>query len=913
MTDFTVEDLRCEYRRDPLGIDNPAPRLSWRLSTSDPARRGLAQSAYQVLAATRPDLLTDGRADLWDSGKVASDQSVLVPYAGRPLRSGERAYWTVRAWGEQGNVSDAAPAAFFEAGLPTPADWAGAEWIGGGLAGGPRTSVPAPMLRRVFTLDAVPEGGARLYVSALGLHRVTLNGQHVGADELAPGWTDYKKRVQYQTYDVTGLLRPGRNVLAATLGDGWYSGHVEWRGRQRYGDRPLLLACVKTAGEGGEAILTTGTDWKAGYGPLLQADLLMGEHYDARRETPGWDTDPDFDDSGWLPAAAFPAPAGMAVVAQQGPTVRAFEELTPVVDPVSVPKWPAPDYLFDFGQNLVGRVRLRVKGPAGATVRLRFAETLKDGPAAPLPGGGIYTENLRSADQTDYYTLKGDPDGETWEPAFTFHGFRYVEAVGLPEPPTRETLTAVVLHSDTPKTGDFECSDPLVNQLQKNIDWGQRGNYVDIPTDCPQRDERLGWTGDAQVFVRTAAFNRDVAGFFHKWLQDLEDAQAESGSYPSIAPDTAVVPGDGGPAWADAGIICPWTVYQCYGDAKVLADRYESMKRFLAYLESTAVDGIRCPLDSKFHCYGDWLALDGSGRTEGGTPKDLIGTAFLAHDARLMAKVATVLGRPDDAAHYEKLFDTTRAAFRKRFVTGEGLIIPGTQTAYVLALHFDLLPPDLRPGALEALVRDIERRGNKLSTGFVGSPYLPHVLTENGRLDVAYRLLHQKGWPSYLYAVTQGATTIWERWDGWTHDKGFQTPGMNSFNHYAYGAIGSWLYEKVAGLDGDEVAPGYKKLVLRPRPEGSGLTHARAHLDTVYGRAESAWRLPEGRGIEWDVTVPPNTTATAYVPAAGGASSVTENGAPASQAAGVTPLRDEDGRAVFSLAPGTYRFAAPYG
>jgi alpha-L-rhamnosidase len=568
--------------------------------------------------------------------------------------------------------------------------------------------------------------------------------------------------------------------------------------------------------------------------------------------------------------------------------------------------------VFDFGQNLVGKLRVRVRGEAGTTLKLRYAEVLKGGPLAT--SGPIYTDNLRSARQQDVYTLKGDPDGETFETRFTFHGFRYVEASSLGKNPEILDITAVVLHSDIPKSGDFECSDPLVNQLQKNIDWGQRGNYVEIPTDCPQRDERLGWTGDAQVFARTAAFNRDVAGFFAKWLQDLRDAQGPNGEYPSVAPNTAVVPGDGGPAWADAGVICPWTLYLCYGDPAFLADGYDSMRRFLSYLEETSRDYIRCYDDyPHFKGFGDWLALDGGlGNVQGRTPKDLLGTAFFAHVADLLSRAAYALGKEEDGRAYRALFERVRGAFQARFVTPAGLLAANTQTACVLALHFDLLAPEHRPVAANQLVRDIRERGTKLSTGFTSSHYLTHVLTETGHLDIAYALLQQKGWPSWLYAVTQGATTIWERWDAWTPEKGFQDAGMNSFNHYAYGAVGAWLYEIVAGIDADPAHPGYKHTVFKPRP-GGGLSHAKAALRSPYGPVSSAWRTLDNGDWEWEITVPANATGTAHVPCDESAT-VTEEGndtppgMPAEGAEGVTYLRRENGANVYALQSGSYRF-----
>jgi alpha-L-rhamnosidase len=889
-TELQPTQLTCEYRTNPLGIDVVQPRLSWLLESDE---RGQRQTAYQILVASSPEQLGDDQGDLWDSGKVESDRSIQVVYAGSGLRSGARCWWKVRVWDKDGQPSAYSAPAWWEIGLLAREDWS-AQWIGAPLAGGPHTTSPAPFTRTQFTLEQ-PAARARLYITALGLYEAHLNGQVVGDDLLAPGWTDFAKRVRYQVYDVTDMLQPGENALGAVLGDGWYCGHVGWRGREFYGDRPKLLAQLQiTFADGSTRVITSDADWKVTFGPILESDMQMGESYDARRELPGWDT-PGYDDAGWWPATVF-ADSGAALVATNGPSIRRQEELRPI-EVRELVGFPNSRWIFDLGQNMVGWVRLRVSGPAGATVSMRFAEVLN-------PDGTLYTTNLRNARNSDYYTLKGAGE-EVWEPHFLFHGFRYVELNGFPGRPSDDTITGVVVHSDTPTTGEFECSDPLINQLQHNIEWGQKGNFVDVPTDCPQRDERLGWTGDAQVFVRTAAYNKDVAGFFTKWTQDLEDAQSPEGAYPMFAPN----PGggvDGGPAWADAGVICPWTIYLCYADTRLLEQRYESMQRFVGFWAETSRDGLRnYPEYKGWHGFGDWLALDGSVDRFGITPKDLIGTAFFAYSAHLLGRIASALGKSADAERYEALFQDVRRAFQRQFVTSGGLLAAQTQTAYVLALHFDLLPEELRPAAAAALVRDIKQRDNHLSTGFVGTPYLPFVLTEAGELETAYALLKQTAWPSWLYSVTQGATTIWERWDGWTHDRGFQDPSMNSFNHYAYGAIGAWMFAVVAGIDADPQHPGYKHSVLRPQP-GGGLTHARAALATPYGRVASDWRL-EGNTFSWQVTVPANTTATAYVPAAEG-DEVLEGGAPAEQAAGVTFLRREAGAAVYTLGAGTYRF-----
>jgi alpha-L-rhamnosidase len=578
----------------------------------------------------------------------------------------------------------------------------------------------------------------------------------------------------------------------------------------------------------------------------------MGEAVDLRSEAQGWDR-ADFDDQAWWPVETPEVQAHL--VAQYGPIMRRFENLAPVTV-TERPQWPRSRYILDLGQNMVGHVRLRTTGQNGRTVALRYAERLdKD--------GSLYTANYRSARSNDFVTLAGNGE-ETVEPNLTFHGFQFVEVSGVDEPPVKDALHGVVVHSDWTPTGKFECSEPLVNKLFQNTFWGWKGNSLDVPTDCPQRDERLGWTGDAQVFVRTATYLADVQSFFEKYVQDLEDAQNDHGQIPAIAPDTGVVGGDGGPAWADAFVICPWAIYTAYGDDAILRKHYPAMKRWLASLELSSRNLIRShPSYEGFKGFGDWLS------TNAETPIDLIGTAFYAHSAGIMAGIAESLGRADDAAEFAELRSKVKEAFQRRFVTGDGLVASGTQTAYVLALHFDLLPPEARPSAVTALVDDIKSRGWKLSTGFVGTPYLLHVLTTEGRLDVAYRLLLQKQWPSWLYPVTQGATTIWERWDGWTEDKGFQDPGMNSFNHYAYGAVCDWLFATVAGIEPAE--PGYRRIRLAPRP-GGGLTYTHASLETLHGTVASRWEIADGR-LTWTIVIPANTSATVYLPpeASGGA------------------------------------------
>ena len=886
--------LRCNHLDNPLGVHAAAPRLSWRLATD--GRRGARQASYRIVVSTQ----RHGLSDLWDSGRVHSDATTEIAYRGRALASRQRAWWRVEVWDERNRRSESAPA-FWEAGLLTRQEWRGA-WIGAALAGGPETGAHSPYLRTIFNVGK-KIASARLYATALGVYEFHLNGQRVGHDVFTPGWTEYKKRVQYQTSDVTALLRPGANAAGAILGDGWYCGHIGWRERNYYGERPALFAqLVLTFTDGSTQTIVTDGAWKTAFGAIVESDLIHGETHDARRELTGWD-EPGYDDGAWLPATRLADPA-IEISPMLGPTVRATQELKPVAPPTKIIIWPSSIWVFDLGQNMVGRVRLHVRGKAGQVVRLRFAEMLN------AADGTIYTENLRAARQTDHYILRGDPRGETWESRFTFHGFRYVEISGHPDTLLPDAITGIVLHSDTPRTGIFSCSDRLINQLQSNIDWGQRGNFLEVPTDCPQRNERLGWMGDAQVFSRTAAWNRDVASFFTKWQRDISDAQGAEGQMPSVAPHIEGVGSDGGPAWADAAAICPWTMYLCYGDKELLAEHFESLTKFIGYMETKARNLIRSHPDTDvWHGYGDWLALDGSGNVFGNTPKDLIGTAMFAYSTTLVAKMARVLGRTSDAVRYERLAGRIRRAYQKRYLTDDGVATGLTQTSYVLTLQFDLAPAALRPKLLAELVRDIEQRGNKLTTGFVGASYLPHVLSRFGRADLAYKLLHQKAWPSWLYAVTQGATTIWERWDGWTQEKGFQDKGMNSFNHYSYGAIGSWLYAVVAGVDLDPAQPGFKHILLQPQPGGE-LTSARGVLQSLHGEILSAWKLRAGR-FEWEVVVPPNTTATARFPVPKSAR-ITEGTKPLARSAGVSAVKTAGGAATCTLAAGHYKFTATW-
>jgi len=1120
-----VGALRCEYRDDPLGIDVAQPRLSWVLTG---AEAGARQTAYQVQVASTREKLAAGQGDRWDSGRVESDQTNQIVYAGGALRSREDCFWRVRAWDQAGQATAWSVPARWSMGLLAPGDWQ-ASWIGydqatlppagkvvprpnlgglkwlrlpgkqtrrgsyaawfrlafevpadralsravlalscdnecavrcngqpvgracrwestalldvraalkpganvlalratnsdflppfvigrltlefetgaptlipldkqrvkaaaegldgwdqpgfddqawaapdeGGTPWGTGTladigTPPAPYLRRAFTLDK-PVARATVHATALGLYELRLNGRPVqGKDVLTPGWTDYRKRVHYQTYDVSAALRPGANVLGAVLGDGWYSGCLAFTGRRAwYGAHPRLLCqLVVDHPDGTTTVVASDASWRASYGPIQRGDLLLGCIYDARRALPGWDA-PGFDDRAWSPvhttgssapaagvadvtarlaalvkddrlaldvtnesmggdpifgqvkslrvtyraggqqavktaaenarlelagpgltiikaeygASGTPsaAPAQRLVQAASAEPVRRQEELPTVK--LTEPKPGC--WTFDLGQNMVGWVRLRVSGQPGQQLTVRHGEMLN-------PDGTVYSANLRSASSTDVYYLRGGGE-EVLEPSFTFHGFRYVEVRGLTARPDPAMVTGIVVHSDLRRTGEFACSHPLLNQLFHNIIWGQKGNYLEVPTDCPQRDERAGWTGDTQFFMRTGAFNYDVAAFFTRWLVTMcQDSQHGDGSYAHVAPDLGL--GAGSTAWGDAALLCTYQLWQIYGDTRALAQHWDAFERYMAWLGRKAKGGI-----ASVGGFGDWLNLGG------GALKEVIDTAYYAHLARLMAEMATALGKTADAQRYSQLRADIQAAFTQAFLAPDGTLKNSSQTGYALAFTMDLIPADRRQQATERFVREIERHRWHLATGFIGTPRLLPGLSAAGRDDVAYRVLLQEDYPSWLFQVKLGATTMWERWDGWTPDRGFQSIGMNSFNHYAFGAVGEYLYTAVAGIETD--GPGFRRLLIRPRP-GPGLTWAKATYDSINGPVRSAWRVDGGK-LSLDVTLPPNTSAKVYVPA--------KDPASVQAPAGTRLLPAEGGCAVLAAPAGTWRFEA---
>lgn len=896
MSDLRLSRLRCEYLVDPLGIDERAPRLSWQL---DSPLRGARQLAWRLRVASTAEKLARGEADRWDSGRVAGDRTTHVAYAGAPLQSRDACHWQVEAWVTADSLNgterliQSAPA-LWTMGLLQPADWS-ARWIAADpaiLARDPQAVTPTltepgtpAVFRRRLDLPAKPVR-ATLYASARGVFELALGGQRVGEDLFAPEWTDYDKRIHYRTYDVTALLAAGANEITATLGDGWWTGYVGWQEqRGRYGslENSLLVQLEVELADGRR--LTVGTDgtWTCATGPILSSDFQMGETYDARR-TP----------SDWLPAREVAAPAA-PLVAQRAEPVRITETLAPVSHREIAPGV----HLYDLGQNLTGWVRLRVEAPAGTRVQLRHGERLN-------PDGTLYTANLRRARATDVYVCRGG-GLEVYEPHFTFHGFQYVELTGLPGAPRPDAVTACVIHSATPPAGHFECSHAGVNRLWLNGLWSQRDNFLSVPTDCPQRDERLGWMGDAQVFFRTATCNMDVAAFFTKWMIDVEDAQTPDGVFPDIAPrlrediNWVGLGNLGGAAgWADAGIVIPYTFWRVYGDLRLVERHWGAMVRWLDWIERHNPDGLR--LNQLANNYGDWLCIPSDTSFGTHSPmKNLLATAYWADDAAKLARLARALGRDTEAARFDAMFRKVRAAFQREWVRPDGRMAVETQTAYLLGLAFNLIPDDLRAAAAGHLVANLRALDWHLSTGFIGIGHLNPQLTLAGHADVAYRLLLQETYPSWLFPVLQGATTIWERWDSWTIAGGFHKDGMNSFNHYSLGSVGEWLFRHVAGIELDPEEPGYQRFVLRPWP-GAGLDFARATYRTMHGEIASHWRR-DGDRFTWTVTVPANCRATVLLPSEPDTAVTTD---------GLTPA-GRDGRGLRVEAPaGTYTFTSTF-
>lgn len=837
-----IKNLRCEYIKNPIGEQKL--KFSWVLDSEE---REVLQTSYRIQISKWDDSF---KSLLWDSGVVKSDNSINVEYKGPQLESRTHYYYRVMISDNKNNKSFWSKTNFFETGILDKKEWQ-AVFISCGASESSGFSSSSPLLRKEFNANG-EFVFARVYVTSLGLYELWLNGQRVGEDLLTPGWTNYNKRLQYQTYDVTAMLKKGANAIGAMLGNGWYKGYLAgWveDSKERYGKKTaLLLQLHITYTDRSEQVILSDKSWKTIAGPILMSELYHGESYDARLESPGWNN-PGFDDNTWVPVSKLEVNKEI-LVAQEGVPIRKIETITPQ----KIIKTPCGKTVIDMGQNMVGWVRFTVRGTKGDRVVLKHAEVLdKD--------GNFYTENLRSAKQTIEYILKGEGE-ECFEPHFTYQGFRYVKLEEYPGEPRLEDFTGIVIHSVMKKTGNFECSNDLVNQLQRNILWSQKGNFVDIPTDCPQRDERLGWTGDAQVFARTACFNMDTALFFKKWLRDLKSEQLENGSVPYVIPSVIEDRGNSSCGWGDAAVICPWTVYLCYGDLQILEDQYDSMKAWIEYIYSQAENGLLW--NTGFH-FGDWLALDAKEDSYfGATPNDLIATAFYAYSTSILVKTARLLKKNKDAKRYRELHENIVKTFQREFFTPSGRLAVPTQTAHVLVLMFNLVKEKDRKCTINTLVKYLKENKWHLNTGFLGTPYLCHVLSSNGHTDIAYKLLLQTDYPSWLYQVSKGTTTIWEHWDGIKKDGSFWSANMNSFNHYAYGSIGDWLYRVVAGIDTSEKKAGYKYIILKPQPCRK-LEWAAAEFESVYGLIRIKWYYKNGM-MRIEVTIPHNTKASLILP-----------------------------------------------
>lgn len=876
---LSISDQTVNYKTNPVGIDATDLRFSWKINSQ---LRNTLQKAYELRVASRKDDLIKNKDLVWQSGKIESDQSVHIAYTGTPLKSKQRYYWQVRVSDNQKNNSSWSEIQYFETGMGNIAEWS-AKWIEteeitNGASG------PVPMFFKSFSIGS-PIKSARLYMTAHGIYEAKLNGKKISENLLTPGWTTYTKRLQYQTYDVTALLTPGENAALVSVGDGWYRGFLEWnKKRNWYGKEAGLLYQLEIVkADGSKQVINSDASWKSSYdGPIRAADIYNGETFDSRLDVPVTSKST----SKWKGVRVMETSLDN-LVAQEAPAVIRHERFKPVKF-ITTPKG---ENVVDFGQNLVGWVQVKVKGKKGDVIKINHAEVLDK-------EGNFYTDNLRGAQQEIKYTLNGEE--QLLEPHFTFQGFRYIK-ITYPGKLDESNLTGVAIYSDMAPTGFFTSSDKLINQLQHNIQWGQKGNFVDVPTDCPQRDERLGWTGDAQVFFNTAAYNMNVAPFFKKWLNDLKADQYENGKVPAVIP-LMKRGNDGSAGWADVATIIPWDYYRAYGDKGLLASQYNSMTKWVDYISSVAQNYL---WNNGSH-YGDWLFYTMADDRDGKaalTDKHLIAQTFYAASTQNVINAAEVLGYKEDIAKYTALLKNVKDAFMKEYVTPAGRLVSSSQTAYVLALNFDMLPEALRAQAAARLAENIKSYKDHITTGFLGTPYICHVLSRFGYDDVAYKLLFQESYPSWLYPVKMGATTIWERWDGIKPDGTFQATSMNSFNHYAYGAIGDWMYKRAAGLNAAE--PGYKKIRIAPTPGGK-FTSVTAKLETLYGSLQSSWKM-EGSRFILDVIVPVNTQATVVFPNSAGAR-ITENNIDIEKLKYLKKRKDDSRNESVELGSGSYHF-----
>ncbi len=887
VSDIRVADLRCEYLKEPLGIDIGQPRLSWVLESE---KRGQRQTAYQILVASSKEKLDANDGDIWDNGKVESDQSIHVVYKGSALRSRMRCWWKVRVYDRDGQASAWSEPSRWEMGLLEKSDWQG-KWIGMPVETLQNALLASPFLRKEFLLGKAVRR-ARAYISGLGYYELYLNGKKVGDHVLDPAFTRYDKRALYVTYDVTEQLKRGNNAVGVILGNGWYNRHDDeiwdfhkapWRAN------PAVLCQIEVEfTDGTTQVIASDASWKATTGPIV-FNSIRGEVYDAQLEMTGW-CQVGFDDSKWASAAVASGPKGK-LCAQMLPAIKVAK----TIEPVKVTEPKPGIFVFDMGQNFAGRPQLKVSGPKGTKIVLKYSDLLAaDGTVDQSRYIQVKNTLLikHGNFQTDTYILKGQGQ-EVWEPRFLYHGFQYVEIHGFPGKPTLENLRGRVIHTSFEPAGQFECSDELLNKIQKATLWSYLSNFQGYPTDCPQR-EKNGWTGDAHLACETGLYNFDSASAYTKWMNDFADEQKENGMLPGIVPtggwgyDIRWMKGPQwrggfGPAWDSAYILIPWYLYQYCGDVRILEEHYNGMKKYVDFLKERNPDYI-CGTG-----LGDWCPA-----TEQ-TDKKVTSTGYYYADAEIISKIAELLGRLDDAKKYRQLAGKVKEAFNKEFFEpAASRYSGGTQTANSCALYHGLIPEQQREEVLHNLLANIERHGGHLDAGILGTKYLLNSLTDAGKADVVFKMATQRTYPSWGHWIEQGATTLWEDWDG-----------VGSHNHIMFGPVSEWFYKALAGINVDANVPGFKRIVIKPQVVGD-LKWVRAKHFCMYGDIESWWRKYE-RKVSLDVTIPVNTTAVVFVPASD-ANNVTENGKKANEAEGVRFLRSDPGRAVFEVGSGRYSF-----
>lgn len=873
---LAVADLKCEYLENPLGIDATAPRLGWKMQT---VREGARQVAFQVQAASTPEKLAAGEADLWDTGKQNSIQSAHMRYAGKPLASRQQCFWRVKVWDEAGNESPWSPAAYWEMALLDAAEWQ-ASWIRHpDFTDGQNESKPAPFFRKNFTVNGLP-GKARAYVTGLGYFELYINGKKVGDHLLDPVKTRYDKAVRYLVHDITDLLKPGENTVGMVLGTGWYNhfANAVWGfNKAPWRAYPEALCQLEITGaDGNRQVISSDATWKTAQGPIRFDGIRNGETFDARLEMPGW-SEGWFNDSDWQQAVVSQGPAG-ALRPQMIQPIKATKE----VKPVSVTEIEPGVWVFDLGQNIAGFSRLKVSGPRGTEISMKMGEKL-------YPDGRVEQKQilrfLRSGDaQTDRYILKGEGE-EVWHPRFVYHGFQYVEVRGLPAPPTLETITGVVLHTAFEEHGSFACSDPILNRTQQNMLWSFVGNYHGLPTDCPHR-EKIGWTGDAHLVAETGLFFFDIASAYQKWLDDFVDEQQENGDLPGVIPSSGwgynfgknpeTRPLGYGPQWEGAVVQMTWDFYRFTGDTAVLNRYYPTLQRYMEHLIRNA-DG-----------YTLNFGIDDHKPVVTKTEGDILASGYLVGFTRIMGEIAAILGKKADASKYASYSDKAIKGFNKKyFDTKTGSYGNGGQTSQALALYFDIAPENKRELVLQRLLEQIEQHNYHFDAGVVGLKYLFNVLRETGHSELLYRMVTQKDFPGFAYWLKEGANTLWQDWDG-----------SMSHNHVMFATVNEWFFEALAGIQLDEQQPGFRHFHIKPEvlPQ---IDWATAEHESPYGRLASSWNKPEDGKLVLRATVPPGTTATIHLPA-GQNSQVTHNG----QAVSIPEYSGE--RAVFKVSAGEH-------